>query len=367
LRLGPDPTVRSYLLERFGPFGADPKVLFERLDQEPDVSIRRALVLSLGGFGPDRLPLAERDQFTPRLLRLYQDEPDAGLHGAAEWLLRRWKKAASLQEIDSRLATGRVEGQRQWYVNRQKQTLTIIPGPGQIWIGAGTTLSQRVIDRTFAIATKEVTFEQFFRFRKNHGYEPRFAPSFDCPVNEVTWYDAAAYCNWLSEQEGIPKDQWCYVPNARGEYGPGMKLAPNFQQRTGYRLPSEAEWEYACRAGTTTTWYCGAAEELVEKYSWYLPNGFSRPHPGGMLKPNDLGMFDMHGNVWEWCQDPAKDLGKTPPQDLSEIVPEDERVASGGSFDSHARNVTPVTRFRFAPTDHYGSVGLRPARTMPAE
>jgi hypothetical protein len=60
------------------------------------------------------------------------------------------------------------------------------------------------------------------------------APSSKCPVNNVTWYDAAAYCNWLSAQEGIPKDQWCYVPNDAGQYAEGMKVASNYLQRTGY-------------------------------------------------------------------------------------------------------------------------------------
>ena len=89
---------------------------------------------------------------------------------------------------------------------------------------------------------------QFLEFRKEHEYVKRYAPSSDCPVNMVTWYEAVAYCNWLSEHEGIPKEEWCYLPSSSGKYEAGMKMASNYLQRTGYRLPTDAEWEYACRA-----------------------------------------------------------------------------------------------------------------------
>ena len=86
-----------------------------------------------------------------------------------------------------------------------------------------------------------------------------FARTDDCPVHEVSWYDAAAYCNWLSEQEGIPKGEWCYLPNEEGRYAAGMKLVPDILSRAGYRLPTAGEWEYACRAGSVTLWSFGDA------------------------------------------------------------------------------------------------------------
>src|SRR6202043_366575 len=103
--------------------------------------------------------------------------------------------------------------------------------------------------RNYAIAAKEVTVEQFLRFRNDHAYAKHSTPTLDCPVNMVTWYDAVAYCNWLSDQEGLER---CYEPNAQGAYAAGMKMKANYLQLTGYRLPTEAEWEYACRAQALT-------------------------------------------------------------------------------------------------------------------
>src|SRR5262249_4070093 len=130
-----------------------------------------------------------------------------------------------------------------------------------------------------------------------------FSPEPDCPILAVPWYEAARYCNWLSENEGLPKEEWCYEPNQAGQYADGMTLAPNWEQRTGYRLPSEQEWEYACRAGTVSSRYFGSSDDWVAKFAWYSKNSQNRTWPVGRLKPNDFGLFDMQGNALCWCQD----------------------------------------------------------------
>ena len=112
-------------------------MLTARLEEEKEVSVKRAILLSLGEFGLDRLSLAERRNLLPRLLQLYRDDPDPGIHGAAEWLLRQWQASDELKEIDKGLATGKVEGKRQWYVNRQGQTMMVVPKPGEFWMGEG--------------------------------------------------------------------------------------------------------------------------------------------------------------------------------------------------------------------------------------
>src|SRR5207253_2920361 len=94
----PDPTLRSYLIDRLAPGGVDPKVLISRLEEEQDVSARRAILLSLGEFGLDRLSQAQRLNLLPRLVQLYRDDPDPGIHGAAEWLTRQWAQGDKLQK-----------------------------------------------------------------------------------------------------------------------------------------------------------------------------------------------------------------------------------------------------------------------------
>jgi formylglycine-generating enzyme required for sulfatase activity len=129
------------------------------------------------------------------------------------------------------------------------------------------------------------------------------SPSADGPItNLVNWYTAAASCNWLSQQDGIPEAEWVY-PRGPGKIRPGMVMEEGYLRQTGYRPPTEAEWEYACRAGAGTSRYYGAAEELLPRYAWYIGNAHEQAWPVGQKKPNDFGLFDMHGNVWVWCQD----------------------------------------------------------------
>jgi formylglycine-generating enzyme required for sulfatase activity/predicted Ser/Thr protein kinase len=374
LKHGPDPTLRSFLIERLGPAGADVRVLAARLDLEPEVSARRAIVLSLGEFGEDRLPMPERMRLIPRLEQLYRGDPDPGIHGAAGWLLRQWKQEGNLKEIDKGLATGRVEGDRRWYVNRQGQAMVVVARPGEFLMGDGREQHRRRIDRSYAIASQEVTVEQFLRFRKEYRSIKDYAPTKDCPVNNVSWYDAAEYCNWLSEREGIDRDQWCYLPNEKGQYAEGMRLAPSCLGRTGYRLPTEAEWEYACRAGSVAAWSFGNAEELLGKYAWSEANSLNRCHPAGSLKPNDFGLFDMDGNVVEWCQgmetvlrlDAEKDTkeDKEDIEDFKYIGDINSRGLRGGSFLDQPWEVRSAVRFRYVPSTRYCYVGFRPARTF---
>jgi formylglycine-generating enzyme required for sulfatase activity len=143
-------------------------------------------------------------------------------------------------------------------------------------------------------------------------------------------------------------------------------------------LPTEAEWEYACRAGATTSRYFGEAEDLLRKYAWYARNAQDRSMlpgrpdlgvAGSCLKANDFGLFDMLGNALEWCEDRYAET--YPPDesayDRDPVQDKHSRVMRGGSFTNQAVYVRSAVRSEFAPTSRRFNLGFRVVRTFPVE
>jgi len=349
----------------------------------PETSIRRALILALGTYGPDAFSPSEREPLIRNLLKLYTDDPDSGIHGAAEWTLRQFNEQAKLKSAAADLTKLKDRGDRRWLVNSQGQAFVLIEGPVEFTMGSPPTepdrnsieaLHRRLIPRRFAIATKEVTVEEYQAFMRenpgSHGLSiDKYSPDPKGPMNGPSWFDAAAYCNWLSKKEGLAEDQWCYVRNAKGEYDSEMTIPADILKRKGYRLPTEAEWEYACRAGAVTSRCYGLSLDLLAKYARYSGNSAERAWPGGSLLPNDLGLFDMLGNVYEWCNERYYDyqaVGDRVSVDninTSEHVDINPRILRGGSFFSHAALVRSALRFWNAPANRYSDLGFRPSRT----
>ena len=410
LRHGSDPSARSYIVRDIAQEGASPDLLIERLKQEPNVPTRRAIILSLGGFSDDQLAEPRRKLIAERLLRMYRQDADAGIHSAIDWLLRHpkqgllerrinWSQTEALRTIDNALS-GAPPKDRQWFVTKEGHTFSVVRGPVDFMMGAPGDEPGRDkpddeephpvrIPRSFAIATKEITVGQFQRFLDANPAIKRGAQAagsrdptregpilakknFDdeCPQVSMTWFEAAQYCNWLSAQEGIPQAQWCYPP--MDQIKEGMELERGHLRRTGYRLPTEAEWEFACRAGATTSRFFGSSEVLLPEYAWYTGTTFDeRPWPVGELKPNDHGLFDVYGNVWEWCHDHAKKYPsanagvRDDTEDTLLIVSaQQKRPRRGGSYTYGPKYMRSAHRGAYIPDERRDSVGFRAARTI---
>ncbi len=186
---------------------------------------------------------------------------------------------------------------------------------------------------------------------------PGYVVADDSPAAVITWNDAVAYCNWLSTQEKLDP---CYRPD-----GNTWQAWPG---KSGYRLPTEAEWEYACRAGTTTQFSCGDDHQQLDEYGWYSTNAGGRTHAVGTKSPNPFGLFDMHGNLQEWCQDffDLKWYAASPPNDPNGPASGSTRVLRGGSRNSFVSHCRSAYRDNPSPWSRSNHIGFRCVRVLAA-
>ncbi len=225
------------------------------------------------------------------------------------------------------------------------------PGPAMVWLPGGTFTmgdnksgqsdekpAHRVGLSAFSIGHYPVTFEEYDKFCEATGREKPKDSDWGRgarPVIDISWKDARAYCGWLSEQTG-----------AR------------------YRLLTEAEWEYACRAGSSTRYCCGDDEQRLVDYAWYAKNAGGKTHPVGKKLPNAWQLYDMHGNVWEWVQDWYGAYSEGFEQDPSGPESGASRVCRGGGWHSDADHCRSAYRGNwFDPADRGNRLGFRLART----
>jgi formylglycine-generating enzyme required for sulfatase activity len=176
-------------------------------------------------------------------------------------------------------------------------------------------------------------------YEKVMGNNPSRWPGRANPVEQIRWSDAVRYCNGRSRLEGLEP---CYDL---------QNWTCNFQCN-GYRLPTEAEWEYACRAGTNTLYFFGDDPSQLRNYAWFDKNSSRRPRPVGRKLPNPFGLFDMSGNVWQWCNDfyQVDYYEHSPKKDPKGPEAGDSKVVRGGSWSAEASQCRSSYRFHEDPS-----------------
>ncbi|NIM94290.1 MAG: SUMF1/EgtB/PvdO family nonheme iron enzyme [Anaerolineales bacterium] len=223
------------------------------------------------------------------------------------------------------------------------------------------------ISRAFHISRYEVTFDEYERFIAYAGGKGITRPDDlgfgrgDRPVFWIKWFDAVAYCNWLSENAGLMP---CYS-------GP-RKLVKWDVTADGYRLPTEAEWEYAARGGPLSRGYLYAGSNDPDKVAWYGVNSGDQTYPVGKKASNELGLYDMSGNIWEWCWDwyredtyassPTDDpIGPESAREMHGVSPIDaEKVRRGGDWGENVECLRVCARS--ADLASYPVAGIRLVR-----
>ncbi len=208
--------------------------------------------------------------------------------------------------------------------------------PGTFLMGSNTADDEKPIHRVtltkgFYMGVVPVTQAQW---QTVMGYSPSKFAGADRPVEMVSWDDCQDFCQRLGALTGKP-----------------------------IRLPTEAEWEYACRAGTNSDSSSGNDEAALKKVAWYAGNSGKQTHPVGKLAPNAWGLFDMHGNVWEWCQDWFAAYPKENVTDYLAsrylVMRAQYRVLRGGSWNLDAESCRAAGRGRGGPCDRYDYFGCR--------
>jgi formylglycine-generating enzyme required for sulfatase activity len=217
------------------------------------------------------------------------------------------------------------------------------------WFGDEQPQHMVKVTHPFYLGTHQVTQGQY---QAVMGDNPStFKGSDDLPVENVSWLDAVKFCNKLSEREN--RTPFYQVDGSEVTVAGG----------DGYRLPSEAEWEYACRAKSTTLYPFGDDASMLGEHAWSYDNSESETHPVSQKLPNAWGLYDMLGNVWEWCADGygEKYYASSPAVDPPGASEASLRVVRGGSWLNDPWDCRPADRDRYTPESRDYSLGFRVA------
>lgn len=357
LAFSSDMTCRTYLI-RFLPARRFPlKGILRRLGSETDPGILAGLLLIAGDYSGQEVDAIR--ELTASAGRLYHTHPNAAVHSAAEWVLRERGMTQVLNSVPIGVSgdVASVEDAQRPRWKRIPQGLTLVEIDGTATPGLG---------RRFLMSSTEVTRDQMHAFNPSHYVNPQFSPTSDSPASVVRWNDAVNYCNWLSAREGLPP----FYPETPEEQDAWTSTVESLQA-PGYRLPTDAEWEFASLAGAVSECSFGRDTLQVDRYGWYEANhsqylaktGQSAEDdeervstsifakPVGLLRPNEYGLFDMYGNVEEWCDDRGQSAAS-------------ERAIRGGGARAYRQVLNSRRIGSLLPASQYDSLGFRIVRTI---
>jgi formylglycine-generating enzyme required for sulfatase activity len=343
----PDPVQRTVFIKTFPIWHGDLADLLPALEVADDSAFRSGMCCAVAAVSPDVFGPEEKKSWELALRDWYCSKSDAGTHSAAGFALGQWKLTLPVITPTARPETG-----AHWYVNSIGMTMLLIPA-GEFLMGSpesdkdassGEKPQHRVrITKPYWLGMHQVTAAQFHKFVEESKYnadtssqEQLSTRTDNLPVVRVSWSDAKAFCDWLTKREDKK-----------------------------YRLPTEAEWEYACRAGTRTRWSFGDNESDLGDHAWFALNSNNQGHAVGEKRPNTWGLSDMHGNASQWCED-WSDTGyyaNSPTDDPTGPTTGSDRVSRGGGWFGNAGSCRSAHRDDFRPGVRGYIFGFRVCQT----
>jgi formylglycine-generating enzyme required for sulfatase activity/tRNA A-37 threonylcarbamoyl transferase component Bud32 len=410
-----DPEARTQFIHRLRDRGVQPGDLLEcveavelvrrgksgeaRRDQD---GVLYGLLSALGEFDLADLLADKQEPFVEQLATWYAHDPSSGIHGASGWLLRRWDRDDLVKKVDETPLAYAPD--REWFVMEFAPTESrpsfaaaffitfIVFPPGEYTIGSpleepgyhGADLHTVHLERPFALSDREITWRQFNSFDggNHHGtWARQFGRALtpDEPTFGVNWYETVTYCRWLTRQAGMGEIDQCYAnpKTLDGRVIPGDgEPKPVFPESVdegallnwpldlgghGFRLPTEAEWEVACRCGIDSAYSFGNDVSALEHYAWFEDNAtdpkWSRRV--GLTRPNARGLFDMQGNLSEWCHDWYRGEYVNGEVDPLGAGGGANRVVRGGNWSDRAAGCRAASRNAFRPVDRTALLGIR--------
>jgi serine/threonine protein kinase/formylglycine-generating enzyme required for sulfatase activity len=366
-----------------------------------------ALLLAIGEYASSEVPSARREALVKQVADWYANDPSSGVHGASGWLLRQLGEKEIADRVDQTPVP--YSPDRDWFTlaitvtptspekpkseNKEEgsqapktfyYTFIIFPR-GEYTIGSVADQPDRqkneirhavTMTRPFALLDRELTFEELIAFSPQYA---EYLQRYDAQPTDAgffaDWYDSVAYCRWLGKEMGLLESDQVYAdPKSLDEKlyarDPQVSWAPrNWPldlDKRGFRLPTEAEWEVVSRSGSRTAYGFGSEVALLDRFGWFIEKSSKHVHPGRELRPSLRGLFDLHGNLFEWTHDWYGDFGESAQTDPLGVQGGSFRVLRGGGWSFDAADCRAAYRLTIGPALRTNDFGFRLALSSPS-
>jgi len=297
LTISSDPIQRTRFIAYFKAWPGQVAETIRHLENSTDPEFRSGLYAAIGLVEPESFSKENRIKLVNLLRNDYLDAKDALTHSTSGWVLRHWK-----EPLPPLLATKQAPPGYGWYYDKNARVTMVRIDTGQLRIKSENRFYDLKITKPFYIASHEVTvglYEEFYvalseeekKLFKDDKPDTKTSSTKDCPAQRIGLEAFFRFCNWMSNRSNL---QPCYKKNVENEWQCDFDAS-------GFRIPDEIEWEYACRAGAITKFHFGDDPKFLDLYTVYGRNSMNKTWPSGSLLPNLNGLFDMQGNVKEAC------------------------------------------------------------------